>query len=445
MALRRPSGPLRSLVLGRWALPIALAALAAAPLPARTATSAGGDSGAGFEFSTAAATPSEPPPPAPMPDKGMEIYGFAMVDTIYDFKQVNPDWFDVLRPTQLPASPDEFGQNGNFWASVRQSQLGVKGWLPTSLGVLDARFEFDLFGVGGDAGQTTFHLRHAYGSLGQFLAGQTNSVFSDGGVSPRAIDYWGPNGMAAFRNIQLRWMPMQGQNELFFALERPGASADTNSVLGDRVEIANVKPHFPAPDFTAHYRRTGDWGYVQLAGLVRYMAWTDTLDDDFDLSGHAVGWGVMGSTNVKLGDVGTIKASVMYGEGDENYMNDAPVDVGLQTNIGEGNPHRPVTGKALPALGAVAFFDWNWSDHYSSAVGYSLVDIDNSDLQTPEAFHRGHYALANFLAYPVKNLMTGLQFMWGRRQNFRDGFSVDDYRIQFSARYEFSFVLGAPR
>jgi len=442
MASTRP--PLRH-VLVRWPLAILLAAIPAAPLTALTPTSSNGDSGAEPALSAAAATQSEPPPPAPLPDKGMEIYGFAMVDTIYDFKQVNPDWFDVLRPTQLPAFPDEFGQNGNFWASVRQSQLGVKGWIPTSLGVLDARFEFDLFGVGSDAGQTTFHLRHAYGSLGQFLAGQTNSVFSDGGVSPRAIDYWGPNGMAAFRNIQLRWMPMQGQNELFFALERPGASADTNSVLGDRVEIANVKPHFPAPDFTAHYRRTGDWGYVQLAGLVRYMAWTDTLDDDFDLSGHAVGWGVMGSTNVKLGDVGTIKASVMYGEGDENYMNDAPVDVGLQTNIGEGNPHRPVTGKALPALGAVAFFDWNWSDHYSSAVGYSLVDIDNSDLQTPEAFHRGHYALANFLAYPVKNLMTGLQFMWGRRQNFRDGFSVDDYRIQFSARYEFSFVLGAPR
>ena len=33
----------------------------------------------------------------------MQIYGFAMVDAIYDFKQVNPDWFDVERPTKLPS------------------------------------------------------------------------------------------------------------------------------------------------------------------------------------------------------------------------------------------------------------------------------------------------------------------------------------------------------
>ena len=32
----------------------------------------------------------------------MEIYGFAQLDMGYDFKQVNPDWFDVLRVTKLP-------------------------------------------------------------------------------------------------------------------------------------------------------------------------------------------------------------------------------------------------------------------------------------------------------------------------------------------------------
>ena len=41
--------------------------------------------------------------------------------------------------------------------------------------------------------------------------------------------------------------------------------------------------------------------------------------------------------------------------------------------------------------------------------------------------------------------MTGLEFQWGRRANFSDGFQVDDYRIQFSARYDFSFRLGGER
>ena len=41
--------------------------------------------------------------------------------------------------------------------------------------------------------------------------------------------------------------------------------------------------------------------------------------------------------------------------------------------------------------------------------------------------------------------MTGLEFQWGRRQNFTDGFAVDDYRIQFSAQYKFTIHLGGDK
>jgi hypothetical protein len=41
--------------------------------------------------------------------------------------------------------------------------------------------------------------------------------------------------------------------------------------------------------------------------------------------------------------------------------------------------------------------------------------------------------------------MTGAEFQWGRRDNFADGFSYDDYRIQVSARYNFDFKLGKPK
>jgi hypothetical protein len=315
----------------------------------------------------------------------------------------------------------------------------VKGWIPTGLGEVRTVFEFELFGVGVDAGQTTFRLRHAYGELGCFLAGQTNSVFMDGDVFPNSIEYWGPNGMVFFRNVQVRYTPIRGDNELAIALERPGASGDSGQ-LSDRIELQNIQGHFPAPDLTAHFKNSGEWGHVQLASVLRYIGWEDTLDDEFDLSGHAIGWGLNLSTNIKVAKTGTIRASVVYGEGMENYMNDAPVDVGVQTHF--GNPRRPIEGKALPVLGIVAFYDFNWNDYFSTAFGYSRVDIDNSDLQTPAAFKTGQYALADLLYYPVKNVMAGLEFQWGRRENFTDGFAVDDYRIQFSARYNFSFDLG---
>jgi hypothetical protein len=382
--------------------------------------------------------PSVPDTPGPHG----EVYGFAMVDTIYDFDQVNPDWFDVLRPTKLPSFPNEFGENGNFWAGVRQSRFGVKGWFPTGWGEVKTQFEFDLFGVGADAGQTTIRLRQAWGELGPFLAGQTNSVFMDGDVFPNSIEYWGPNGMVFFRNVQLRWAPLQGENQIFVALERPGASGDGGRVQ-DRVDLQNIKGHFPVPDLTFHYRRTGEWGHVQFAGIVRYIGWEDTVDDEIDLSGNQTGWGVHLSTNVKVGKTGTIRASAIYGEGVENYMNDAPVDIGAKANL--SNPNRPILGEALPVFGLVAFYDFYWNEHFSSAIGYSRVDIDNSNLQAPAAFKTGQYALTNLLYYPVKNVMAGFEFLWGRRNNFSDGFAVNDYRLQFSAKYNFSFEVGGKK
>ena len=45
-------------------------------------------------------------------------------------------------------------------------------------------------------------------------------------VFPNSLEYWGPAGMVFFRNVQVRWMPIQGDTRLTIALERPGASAE---------------------------------------------------------------------------------------------------------------------------------------------------------------------------------------------------------------------------
>ena len=53
----------------------------------------------------------------------LEIYGFAQADMIFDFKQNDPNWFDVNRPTKLPSFTDQFGRDGRTWFSARQSAL----------------------------------------------------------------------------------------------------------------------------------------------------------------------------------------------------------------------------------------------------------------------------------------------------------------------------------
>src|SRR6185503_9967251 len=61
--------------------------------------------------------PATPPPASPPEEKQQDsgkgestftIYGFAMLDAGYQFKQNDPNWFDVIRPTKLPAFEDQF-------------------------------------------------------------------------------------------------------------------------------------------------------------------------------------------------------------------------------------------------------------------------------------------------------------------------------------------------
>ncbi|HSE33429.1 MAG TPA: DcaP family trimeric outer membrane transporter [Pyrinomonadaceae bacterium] len=387
-------------------------------------------------------TDPAPPDPArkPQDPKGestFEIYGFAMLDAGYQFKQNDPDWFDVVRPVKLPSFPNEFAPNGNTYFGVRQSRLGVKSSTPTKYGELKTQFEFELFGTGAQAGQTIFRLRHAYGELGQFGVGQQNSTFMDGDVFPNTIEYWGPNGMVLFRNVQFRWMPLKGRNAVTIAVERPGASADQGR-FADRIELQGVRPHFNLPDLTANVRWTRGWGHFQVAGLLKRMAWIDTLDDEFDLGGSAVGAGLNLTSVLKFGEHDTGKFAFVFGQGIQNYMNDADVDVGIETNLAAGDPRRPIVGKALPMWSFIAYLDHYWNKRFSSSFGYSMMDVDNSDGQAPDAYHRGHYASGNLLYYPWENVLMGGEFIWGRRENFLDGFKADDFRIQFSFKYNFS-------
>jgi hypothetical protein len=392
-----------------------------APIPSATATApeAGGQGKQEVE--------------TPAKKSSVDIYGHVMLDSGYDFKTNDPDWFDVIRPTKLNAFPNEFAPDGKVYFSVRQTRFGVKTSTPTRFGDLKTLFEFELFGTGVDAGQTTFRLRHAYGELGQFGAGQTWSPFMDIDVFPNSLEYWGPNGMVFFRNIQFRWMPIRDEHtELILALERPGASADPGTLAG-RIDLSGVKSKFDMPDFSGHIRAKQHWGYVQVAGMLRKITWVDTNPNAAVKIGDTVfGWGVNVSSNVNFSKRDVGRFSFVYGDGIENYMNDAPVDVAPEHT---SNPNRPFKGVALPVLGVVSFLDHNWNDHVTSSIGYSLVDIDNSNAQLPSDYHQGHYALTNLLYSPVTSVTVGGEFQYGRRVNFSDGFNANDYRLQFSFKY----------
>ena len=61
---------------------------------------------------------------------------------------------------------------------------------------------------------------------------------------------------------------------------------------------------------------------------------------------------------------------------------------------------------------------------------------DNTGGQTATAFRRGSYGNVNLLYYPAKNVLTGLEFVWGELEQ-KSGASAVDYRLQFSTKVTF--------
>jgi hypothetical protein len=71
-----------------------------------------------------------------------------------------------------------------------------------------------------------------------------------------------------------------------------------------------------------------------------------------------------------------------------------------------------------------------------------MLDIDNSAGQFPSAFATGHYFIVNLLNHSIDNLMWGGELQYGERENNSDGFSSDDFRVQFSFKYNFGYSWG---
>jgi len=361
------------------------------------------------------------------------VYGFAHLDYIQDFNRVNPDWASTLRPSRIPTTDGLYGSDGQAVLSARQSRLGAQATLPTDNGSVFAKFEFDMFGVGADEGLTTIRLRHAYGQWNAWLAGQTNTLFMDVDLFPNTIDYWGPAGMVFLRNPQIRYTKNMEDNSFAIAIEHPSGDIDVGQVRDIDPNLgSNIVATSKVPDATAQFRINKPWGHVQVAGIARRIGY-ETLGTSGN-SPHGSEFGGGGDFSLIFNTASKkdkIMLGAVVGVGIANYMNDGGTDLAP-----DGTVAAP-TAKAVPLQGYTAYIDHTWNPKFSSSVGYSRTQVDNTTLQDSDAFKSGDYASVNLIVYPTKNVFFGIEGLYGRRTD-NGGAEGEDRRVQVSGHYSFS-------
>ena len=261
-------------------------------------------------------------------------------------------------------------------------------------------------------------------------------------VFPNTMEYWGPSGMVFFRNVQVRWMPVRRKTgSVTIALERPGASGD-QGVYADRIELSNIKPRFNFPDLSGNARIVRNWGYLQMAGIVRKIGWVDTSGNPVNLGGSVVGWGVNLTSNLNLSKNNVAKLAFVYGNGIENYMNDAPVDIGIAEQSAElARAHQRCCFAGVGRCVVSRSHLERALYHFGRLLAGGHPELKRT---APSDFHQGHYAVGNLLYHPIPRVMMGGEFQFGRRVNFSDGFNYNDYRMQFSFKFDWDKSFKSP-
>jgi DcaP outer membrane protein len=377
---------------------------------------------------------SAPEKGAPSADKAhLEVSGKVQLDSIFDFGRMNPEWNSTLRPSQIPVNcpglPETndpgCGRDGETIFSVRQTSLAFKSTIPTSMGVIKTEASFDLFGVGG--GNTQIRLLNAWGELGRFGVGQYYTLFMNADIFPNTIDYWGPSGMVYIRNPQMRYTAFDsGGMKVAVSLEAPNSAIDTGKVTAVDPSLGLVGKTY-WPDLVAKFSVDRDWGQFQIAGILREVGYQDAVSANGNPSGTKTGWGINVNGQFKTFDKDRIVGQIVYGRAIASYMNDGGVDLAPNYNL---------QAETVLSIGGMLYYDHYWNEQWSSSIGLSAHHQDNTGGQLDNAFRQGTYASTNILWYPVKNVMTGVEFLWGKLEQL-DGATADDPRVQFSAQYKY--------
>jgi len=332
-----------------------------------------------------------------------------------------PDRFIVGSiPVDQSDSDDNAAQSS---ITANQSRLNFDFRETTEAGILRAFIEGDFTGDG-----NSFKLRHAFGQWDRVLAGQTWSAFVDTNATPEVVDFEGLNGRINVRQSQVRFSPAIGEDfQLQLSLEDPNPQIQNGSGvtrIPDVVLAGNFRPsdrlHLRAALLSRQVRgqqnispETGSGG-----GVEKQYAWGYSLSGSF--------------ATPRFDSRDKFLFQLNRGTSIGRYVNDLS-SIGNYDGIFD-----PASGnlQLFNVFAGYGSYQHWWADTMRSNFILGFVDINNPGFIEGQAYKSTIRASANLIWNPTQHVDTGVEYLWGRREN-KNGDHGDAQQLQMMIRYMF--------
>ena len=362
---------------------------------------------------------------APGTDTTLYVRGYVKADAIWSNHSAGVDSVadQELLPGSIPVGPTAGEHKTNqVTFHARQTRLGLGTGTPTEYGDLTTYVEGDFFGADSNesANSHGFRLRHAYGTLGSLLAGQTWTNFFNEQAYIETLDFGGPSGEIFVRQTQFRWTRKYAGGDWSMSAESPESVI---AVAGSATPFRSDSDH--APDFTARVRHNIGRATYSAGALARNIH-----VDSAALGANSGRWG------------GALNASGIAPVGERD---DLRFDVNAGNAIGRyqvggffPDGYLDASGRlelAHQASGYVAYRHF-WTPQLRSTVEYSASN-STPPAGTAAGINKSDRSQhINLIWSPVAAVNVGGEFIHAQREVV-GGDRGTLNRIQFSAQYSF--------
>ncbi|MDD2760482.1 MAG: DcaP family trimeric outer membrane transporter [Methylomonas sp.] len=370
----------------------------------------------------------------PGTDTSLGFGGYVKLDANYSNVSMGRDKLgdQHLLVAQIPVGDERLGLHSKTTFHAKESRFWLKSFTPSSWGDINTLLEVDFLNAP-ETFNYTPRLRHAYGSIGNFLAGQTWTTFLNVAAIADTQDAAGPVGALVYqRQPQLRWTqpfnlagtPMEFQT----ALESPRSRLWVDPALAETADGYGF--NYPNgeryPDLIARLNYNPDWGSLSLAAMARQIRYTKPASTQ-----EAGDWGGAVSLAGKINTLGMDNLRFMLNYGNAlgryasiNLFEDAALDADGRLQL-------------VKAYGGTLAYQHWWNNSWRSTLAYGIARADQPAFVFGARTTRQAQSVhANLLWSPTLQTTFGLEYIYAERERV-DELSGDLHRLQFSTRFNF--------